>query len=399
VAMTRRRRLSDKQVRSLRPGPKRRTVVDPELVGHYVRVMPSGVRSFVAVARDPFGKQVWSTIGTADHIGIEQAREQARTIIARVKSGKPATEPPPPPPDSFADVAANWIKRHVEPKRLRTRGEMERILVRYAYPHWRDRIFTDVRRGDVVRLLDHVEDQHGPVQADKVLTVVRSICNWYAVRNDAYQSPIVKGMRRGTNGARKRILNDDEIRLIWKHAESEATPFAALVQIALLTGQRLGKLLDMRWSDISPDGMWSVPVEEREKGAGGDLALPELALAILRKQPRILGTDLVFPPAHGRRMSPSRKSDFEATLPPMERWVVHDCRRSCRSLLARCGVADAVAERILGHRVGNEVERIYNRHGYGVEKKLALEKLAALIEEIVHGEPSDQKVVPIRARP
>ena len=39
------------------------TQPDPELSGHYVRVRPSGTKTFVVVARSPSGRQVWHTIG------------------------------------------------------------------------------------------------------------------------------------------------------------------------------------------------------------------------------------------------------------------------------------------------------------------------------------------------
>ena len=45
-------------------------------------------------------------------------------------------------------------------------------------------------------LLDAVEDNSGPVAADKVLALVSNICGWYATRHDDYSSPIIKGMRR-----------------------------------------------------------------------------------------------------------------------------------------------------------------------------------------------------------
>ena len=79
----RRRYLNDEGVARLRPRPKRYTHADPELIGHYVRVLPTGVKSFLTVARDPFGKQVWTTIGRCDHIKIEASREKAREIIRR----------------------------------------------------------------------------------------------------------------------------------------------------------------------------------------------------------------------------------------------------------------------------------------------------------------------------
>jgi hypothetical protein len=47
--MMRRRYLNDEGVARLRPRPKRYTHADPELIGHYVRVLPTGVKSFLTV--------------------------------------------------------------------------------------------------------------------------------------------------------------------------------------------------------------------------------------------------------------------------------------------------------------------------------------------------------------
>jgi hypothetical protein len=51
-----RKSLSDRGVAALKPRSKRYAFPDPELRGHYVRVQPSGAKSFVTVARDPYGK-------------------------------------------------------------------------------------------------------------------------------------------------------------------------------------------------------------------------------------------------------------------------------------------------------------------------------------------------------
>ena len=50
--------------------------------------------------------------------------------------------------------------------------------------------------------------------------------------------------------------------------------------------------------------------------------------------------------------------------------------------MSRAGVADSVAERCLGNVIGG-VRGTYDRHKYYNEKKLAFEKLATLIENIV----------------
>ena len=90
-------------------------------------------------------------------------------------------------------------------------------------PAWGNRVFAEIRRGDVAALLDRVEDNAGPVAADKVLAHVSALCNWYAARHDDYASPVVKGMRRSKpkERARERILSDDEIRAVWQTGGGE----------------------------------------------------------------------------------------------------------------------------------------------------------------------------------
>ncbi|MPZ38501.1 MAG: DUF4102 domain-containing protein [Rhizobiales bacterium] len=393
--MANRKTLSDKGVTALKPRASRYAFPDPELRGHYVRVQPSGAKSFVTVASNPAGKQVWTTIGAADVLGIEDARQQAREAIHRVRAGLPAVEAKT---ETFGTVAANWIKRHVEPNGLRSKCEIVRLLDRHVLPSWRDREFIGIKRSHVAALLDRVEDKHSPRQADAVLTIVRSIMNWFATRHDDYTPPIVRGMRRQNPGAqaRARILSDDEIRAIWKVAERNGT-FGGIICLCLLTAQRRTKIRDMQWSDLSIDGEWTIPKEAREKDSAGTLVLPDAATSIIRAQAIIGNNTYVFA---GRGDGPFRgfsqaKAAFDAKLPAdMPGWVLHDLRRTARSLMSRAGVRRDIAERVLGHAIVG-VERVYDRHAYRNEKADALRRLAALIDSIIH--PSKAaKVVKLR---
>jgi integrase len=244
---------------------------DPELVGHYVRVHASGARAYVAVARDPNGKQVWHTVGAADVLKIEEARDKARRAIKRIRSGLPAAEPLPVKPDSFKAVAENWRKREVENK-LRSEREITRQLKKYVYPRWQERDFVSIRRKDVVNLLDEIEDQHGSRMADAVLATIRRIANWQATRDEDYVSPFVRGMRRHNKPARQRVLNDEELRLVWRQAEANGQ-FGALIRLLLLTGQRREKVTKMKWEDVA-DGVWTIATADREKNNAGSLTLP-----------------------------------------------------------------------------------------------------------------------------
>jgi integrase len=387
-----RRTLTDKAVSSLKPKAKRYAVPDPQLPGHYVRVTPNGANSFAAVARDPSGKQVWHTIGSASLYKIDDARELARTAIKAIKAGEDRAGP-----QSLDAVADQWFKRHVEAKGLRSARHLRAYFDSHIWPAWTGRDFEYIRRGDVANLLDEIEDRNGPTAADYALRITRAICNWYAARHENYGSPIVRGMRRSNpkERARDRILSDDEIRAVWKRAAENGT-FGGFVRMLLLTGQRKTKVATMRWEDIK-DGVWTIPSEKREKGNAIELKLPDVAIEIIKAQPRFDGNPYVFA---GQGNSPMgglsrRKKSFERKLPAMPQWGLHDLRRTARSLMSRAGVRPDIAERVLGH-VMNGVEGIYDRHRYDEEKAHALKSLAGLIEKIVN--PPSGNVLELREK-
>jgi integrase len=389
-----RKTLTDRAIAALKPSAKAYGEGDPDLAGHYVRVWPSGKKTFCAVARNPSGKQVWTTIGESGALTVAQSRERARGIIQRVRDGLPAIEPRS---ESFGAVAAAWLKRHVEGNGLISAKEINRLLDANVLPSWKDREFTSIRRSDISSLLDEIEDGVSQRQADACLTIIRSIMNWFATRHDDYNPPIVKGMKRQKTAGRTRVLDDGELRAIWRAAEDQGGAFAGIVRLCLLTAQRSRKVAKMRWEDLDLDaGVWTVAQESaREKGAGGALALPDAALSIIRAQPRLATNPHVFPARGGAGPFVgfgSAKEAFDAKLPEgTPGWTVHDLRRTSRSLMSRAGVSSDHAERVLGHAIGG-VEAIYDRHAYFDEKRVALAKLATLIDSIVN--PRDN-VVPL----
>ena len=388
-----RKSLSDAGVVALKPRAARYAVPDPELRKHYVRVQPSGAKSYVIVTRDPIsGKQIWATIGPVDLMTITEARERARAAIKRILEGRAPFERITKA-ETFADVAAQWMKRHVQAKGLRSEGDLARLLKTHIYPAWGDRPFLDIRRSDVAALLDHIEDNHGGRQADYALAIVRGIMNWYASRSDNYSPPIVRGMRRTSSKerARSRTLGDGELRAVWKAAEGDGA-FGAFVRLLLLTAQRRDKVASMRWTDIAGD-VWTIPADLREKGNAGDVKLPQTAIAIIRAQPRLGANSYVFAGRSAKGVETSmsgygkRKRALDAKvaleLPNVPRWTLHDLRRTSRSLMSRAGVPSEHAERVMGHAIGG-VEGVYDRHAYSDEKAAALAKLAQLIDVIVH---------------
>ena len=394
----RRKVFTDKMLAALPRRRKRYFHPDPELPGHGVRVLPDGPSSFYLIARDVFHKQRWVRLGSIAELTIEDSREQARAALKRLKAGLTPFEPPPVKADTVADVVQMWLIRHVQARSLRSGDELQRVLERHVLPVWGDRAFVEIRRSDIARLLDSVEDVSGAWVADSVLAALRSVASWYASRNDDYTPPFVRNQRRVAASARSRsrILDDDELRRVWKAAEASDDVYGAFVRVALLCGQRRAKLADLKFDDLEGD-VWRIRREPREKGAPTALRLPPAAMKVINAQPHVHGSPFVFT---GRGNGPlagfSHRHDAFMARSGVTGFSVHDLRRCCRSLLSRAGVQPHVAERVLGHSVGGVVAQTYDRHQYSDEMADALKRLARLITQIVDGE-GGKNVVSLRA--
>lgn len=326
-------------------------------------------------------------LGSYPALGVKEARDAAIKFLA-----DPATALAPAPAettDSFREVAEEFVKRYVEAKNLRSQPDIERIIG-YINHQWGEKPFRDIRRSDVAELLDTFEDNRGKRQADVALAIIRKMANWYATRHNDYTSPVVKGMNRANakESQRSRTLGDHEIRALWQAADQAGT-YGALLKTLLLTAQRKDKVATMRWDDII-DGVWRIPYEKREKHNARILPLPRAALDIVEAQPRIAGSPYVFAAGKGSGHFNSfsqRKEEISARLPEMEGWVIHDLRRTAKTLMARAGVLPHISERVLGHVIGG-VEGVYDQHDYGPEKADALARLAALVGQVVNPPPA-----------
>ncbi len=387
------KRLTEQGVAKLKPPAKGQVdYYDAGMPGLVLRLNYGGTKSWRALYYVPTvaksGKRKGQRIAmpTTHELGrfpvlsVKQARDKARAFLADPHKALAQAET-----GSFKEIAENFIKRHVEANKLRTRDEIVRVLEKYVFPAWQHRPFRDIKRNDVALLLDSIQDKHGARQADMALAVVRKLMNWHSTRDADYSSPIVPGMHRHNGGdhKRQRILSDDEIRALWTACNGGGT-YGAMLKVLLLTGQRKDKVATMRWDDVV-DGEWRIASEAREKANAGTLRLPPAVLEVINAQPRIAVNPYVFAGRghHGPFNSFSqRKEELDEKLPNVPPWVIHDLRRTAKTLMARAGVRPDISERVLGHTIRG-VEGVYDVHDYADEKADALNRLATLVETIV----------------
>lgn len=395
---------------------------DKEVRGFAARRLPSGrVQYLFRYQVD--GRRRFKPLGLDGETTPEEALKAALALRAELRAGNDPViveqaartaaeaEEMRRTKGAFASVAASYIKR-VAKKQNRSWRETLRIFRKYVPRDLRRRPVDEIGRLDVARLLDRVEDQNGPVMADRVLAALRRLFNWHATRDGAFASPIVKGMARTKpkERARDRILSDAELRALWAATErTEPAIFGRFVRVLLLTAQRRGEVAEMRWREIEGD-VWTVPAERYKTKRANVVPLSDAVKGVLDgirhrgefvfstdKGKRALGGFTKAKRALDKRMlAELRKVSRKATLPP---WTLHDLRRTARTLMAAAGVRPDISERVLGHVIAG-VGGVYDRHDYRAEKAAALAALAQRLEIALKGEAAkilDMRKPPARA--
>ena len=404
-------KITKRRVENLKPG---QIVVDDEIKGFVARRLGSGAITYGFRYRDRgTSKQRWLGLGLHGSITADQAR-----LIAKKRAGEVADARDPVAEREATRAAAAkskvadkytvnavidvFVARYV--KNLRSAYETERAFKVYVRPRIGSKSIYDVRRRDIVEMLDEIEDKNGPVMADRVLAHIRKAFNWQAARDDQFSPPIVRGMARTkpADRARTRILADDEIRSLWATLTSTEVPepFRNIIRVLLLTAQRRAEVGQMHADELDGD-LWTIPAERYKTGIPNHVPLTAEARRWLPAQSKGR-SGFIFSTTGGKKafngyskakgqldlvITEQRK---KAGLKPIPRWTLHDLRRTARSLMSRAGVQSDVAERVLGHVIPG-VRGVYDRHSYAVEKREALEKLAGLIALILN--PAADNVV------
>jgi integrase len=403
-----RKKIGKRAIDALRIGE---FITDDNPRGFIARRLKSGTVSYGYQYRDKAsGRQRWVGLGLhGKDLTPDQARKKALKVAGEVKDGGA--------PVSAAAAAArrrqaagytvdalldNFLERYARPN-LRSADEIERCFRVYVRPKIGSKSIYDLKRRDVVELLDAIEDGGAPVMADRTLAHLRSALNWHSVRDDQFAPPLVKGMSRAkpaAERARSRILSDDEIVDLGAALDAlgDEAPacFPNFVRTLFLTATRRAMVSDMTWDEIEGRD-WIVPGSRNKGGKPHLVPLTDPVIGLLGEKRKgfIFSSDGGKTPFSGFSKA---KAALDAKLAeirkrngrkPMTPWVLHDLRRSARSLMSRCNVPSDTAERVLGHTLQG-VRAVYDRYEYRDEKRDALEKLGALIERVLH---PDAKVV------
>lgn len=382
------------------PGRKDRLVSDDAQQGLYVRITATGSKSYLckyAIA----GKRSKVPLGSCNAISLKAARDAAAQIMgAKALGVDAAAERKAQAAEARAReerelltlgvLCGGWESLHLAHRRGVYSSEATRALRRAFAAHW-DRPAESLDRRAVVSVLDELEQRGHSAMAGATSRYGRALFSWALKRgalstaNPFDHLPIITASAK-----RERVLTDDELRRVWLAAGEMSLPYGRIVQMLILTGQRLNEVAQMRWDEVEPDmSAWVIPSTRTKNGAPHLVPLSESAASILRTCPRVAGDPLVLPGNRlGRPFAAWSKSKLALDVRSgVEDWRLHDLRRTAASGLQRIGVAIAITESVLNHISGHRsgIAGVYQRYDYAAEKRQALASWGEYVMRLVDG--------------
>jgi integrase len=415
--------ITKRYLASIAPPTTRKEVFhwDANLAGFGVRVQSTGNSAYILTYRVGRGRGAPTkriTLGSTAKLTLDDARTQAKRLLGQVANGTDPKAKAPRVADtlSLLSVAETYLahacgmRRGKDGKptfsgRLRSADQRAAVFERLVYPHAiAKRHIGEIGRGDIVRFLDHVERTRGPRMAH--VTLLSALFNWYAARHDTFRSPIVRGMSpiKPHERAGKRVLDDREIRDLWNALDAPAVSpcFARIVRALLFSALRRNEAARVEWREHDlqrRDGFMgdvlTVPADRMKGKLDHAVPLTPRLRALMGDRPSdTKRRPFVFSISGGKRAFRSfaqAKASLDIEInrarqadgrEPMPRWVLHDLRRTAKTLMQRACVRPDISERVLAHSIRG-VEGVYDRYGYLPEKMDALTKLDALVAEIL----------------
>lgn len=309
--------------------------------------------------------------------------------------------------ESVQRVVEEFIKRGLK-KKEKERGETERILRREVIKPWQARVVADIRKPDVLNLLDAIVDRGVSVMACRTRGVLLRFFKFARKRGYLDLSPMIDVDKPGPDHEdRDRVLEPSELAEIWTITESLDYPLGPYMRFLTLTAQRRGEVASMRWPEVDLDkALWTLPATITKNGHIHYLPLSTAAVEILKSLPRFKNGDYVWTTTGGQKavngFSKAKERIDAATLKQREPagmkknipdWTMHDIRRTAATLMAeKCGVLPHVLSAVLNHtdtsRQNSRILKIYNRYEYLDEKRAALQAWA---DYVVSLEEKQQK--------
>lgn len=325
---------------------------DTRTPGLVLRVTPAGVKTF-GIYRKVAGRPFRYKLGTFPETTIEEARDQALEVLARLNKGEnpAAVRRAKRDAPTVKELFDHWLE-HAK-LRKKTWSDDERIFGKY-FGKLKNRRLVDVAGADVANWHRTLGEKHGPYMANRARALLSAI--WGKAPELGHDGPNpCAGVKKFREQSRERFLQGDELRPFFLALAAEPPAWRDFWLLCLFSGARRGNVAGMAWNDLDlAAAAWYLPGQKTKNGLPLVIVLPPPAVAILQTRRHALpeSEPWVFPAdtRTGHIADPRKSWARVLKRSGLENLRPHDLRRSLGSWQTIQGASLQIVGASLGHR-------------------------------------------------
>jgi integrase len=394
---------------------------------------PTGTGRFFVFYTSPDGQRRKLKLGHyhPDNYTLHEARVAATDALANINRGAdPVAEAEAKAKSlTFKELAERFLTeaRHLA---TTTRRNYRQYLEKDVYQVIGAKPANDVTADHIVEICKIIEATGASVQSQSTKTAIGGVFRWGVRERLVKANPCMGLGRRSALVARSRTPTDDELAVLWKTIEDDASTVSAtmrlILQLAILTGQRRTEVAGARVSELhgldTDSPVWIIPgdvnkrgkiIEGRTKnGREQHVPLSTQAAELFRRAIKLSGgSEFVFQAdlskvkvgktprmlhTHGGSVSSAMRRLREVA--GVEDISIHDMRRAITNWLKNEGVSREVRDLILNHKDPSVTEAHYAQSAR-MEKQVrdALQSWASHVWLITGQAQPANNVVQLRA--
>lgn len=201
---------------------------------------------------------------------------------------------------------------------------------------------------------EYLDKRSSKISANREISLLSSVWNWARIEDLTAAPNACVGVRKNKEKARTRYVTDEEYRACY----ARAVPWLQdAMDLALLTGQRIGDVLRMRRDDIREGCLW---ITQDKTGARVGVEVTgelETTLKRILERPRAVSSVFLVADDRGQRVKFYRLWYALQQAKGTADWRIHDLRAK-----AATDVTDIRhAQMLLGHRSEKTTAAVYRR--------------------------------------
>ena len=327
-------------------------------------VTAKGMKTFY-VRRKINGRSDKLFIGRFPEVSVEQARTRAMSFHADLAAGHNQAEEKRAlnTEMTFGNLFDLYLERHMF--KSRKTGSILRDDFDNLFSHWKNRKLSSITRESVELLHAQLGKERGRYRANRAIQLISAMFNKGILWKLWKQDNPARGITKFAEMARERVLREDEIGKFFSCLDQEPKDqFYDFVMMLILTGQRKGNVLAMRWEDIDLVGKtWTIPGEVMKNGQSLTIALTDKEIAILERRQTKRINDFVFysKGKKGHYIEPKRRWRALLKNAEIKDFRIHDLRRTLATYMANSGANVAVIQSALNHKDLRTTLKVYTK--------------------------------------